>query len=79
MARCLPPAVAPGRHPSRPRRVTRQVSRQVSMIGRSELTELLAAGDTAPCVSIYMPMERRFPEQALNQPLERVTDVGKLA
>jgi len=37
------------------------------MIGRSDFTELLAPGHSAPCVSIYMPMQRRFPEQAQNE------------
>lgn len=36
------------------------------MIGRSEFMELLTVERAAPCVSIYMPMERRFPEQAQN-------------
>jgi hypothetical protein len=37
------------------------------MIDRSEFMELLTVECTAPCVSIYMPMERRFPEQAQNE------------
>lgn len=36
------------------------------MIGRSELLELLAARP-GPCVSIYLPTARRFPEQAQNE------------
>ena len=37
------------------------------MIGRSDFNELLAVEHAAPCVSIYMPMERRFPEQTQNE------------
>ena len=37
------------------------------MIGRSELMELLEVERAAPCVSIYMRMQRRFPEQAQNE------------
>ncbi|HET9023162.1 MAG TPA: hypothetical protein VFN64_01235 [Burkholderiaceae bacterium] len=37
------------------------------MIRRSELMELLAVERATPCVSIYMPMQRRFPEQARNE------------
>lgn len=37
------------------------------MIGRSEFTELLTGEHAAPCISIYMPMRRRFPEQAQNE------------
>ena len=36
------------------------------MIGRSELMELLTVEPASPCVSLYMPMQRRFPEQAQN-------------
>jgi hypothetical protein len=37
------------------------------MIGRTELVELLAPDHGAPCISLYMPMQRRFPEQAQNE------------
>lgn len=37
------------------------------MIGRAEFMELLTTDRAAPCVSIYMPMQRRFPEQAQNE------------
>ena len=37
------------------------------MIGRSEFNELLTVEPGAPCVSIFMPMQRRFPEQAQNE------------
>lgn len=37
------------------------------MIGRSEFNELLTLDCAAPCVSIYMPMQRRFPEQTQNE------------
>lgn len=37
------------------------------MIGRSEFAKLLAGAHAAPCVSIYMPMQRRFPERAQNE------------
>ena len=37
------------------------------MIGRSEFNQLLAVEHSAPCVSIYMPTQRRFPEQAQNE------------
>src|SRR5512145_1978255 len=37
------------------------------MIGRAEFMELLSAECGEPCVSIYMPMQRRFPEQAQNE------------
>lgn len=36
------------------------------MIGRSDFLQLLNVERTAPCVSIYMPMQRRFPEQQQN-------------
>jgi hypothetical protein len=37
------------------------------MIGRSDFLELLAPARALPCVSIYMPMRRRFPEQQQNE------------
>jgi hypothetical protein len=37
------------------------------MIARSDFMELLAVERAAPCVSIYMPMQRRFPEQQQNE------------
>jgi hypothetical protein len=37
------------------------------MISRSQFVELLAPDRAAPCVSIYMPMQRRFPEQQQNE------------
>jgi hypothetical protein len=36
------------------------------MISRQDLAELLSADRTGPCLSIYQPMERRFPEQQQN-------------
>jgi hypothetical protein len=36
------------------------------MIGRQDLSELLAAGRAGPCLSVYLPMQRRFPEQQQN-------------
>ena len=37
------------------------------MISRTGFAELLAADRASPSVSIYMPMHRRFPEQAQNE------------
>lgn len=37
------------------------------MIERSDLMELLTGERAAPCVSLYMPMQRRFPGQAQNE------------
>ncbi len=36
------------------------------MISRADLIELLGAERSGPCVSIYMPMQRRFPESQQN-------------
>jgi hypothetical protein len=37
------------------------------MIARADLVELLKPDHPAPCVSIYLPMQRRFPEQQQNE------------
>src|SRR5512145_856193 len=39
----------------------------MTMIGRSEFLRLLSTDRAAPCVSVYMPMQRRFPEQQQNE------------
>lgn len=36
------------------------------MIGRHDLNELVAGDRTGPCISVYLPTERRFPEQQQN-------------
>lgn len=37
------------------------------MLGRSEFLELLNAAPAPPCVSIYLPMQRRFPDLQQNE------------